>query len=116
MVAQLVPFVDQAAHDLLVAGDMLADHEERGAGVMLGQDIQDARRQRCVRAVVECQGDERTRVRLLEQDVRESPAEPADHGAGPEQGRGDDGEQAKKVRDSLMHDRSGQECWQCIGR
>ena len=41
---------------------------------------------------------------LLEQDVRETPAEPADHGAGPEQGSNDDGEQAKKVRDSLTHD------------
>ena len=47
---------------------------------------------RCVRAVVERQGDEWPRVRLLEQDVREAPAEPADHGTGPEQGGDDDGD------------------------
>ena len=41
---------------------------------------------------------------LLEQDVRETPAEPADHGAGPEQGRRYDGDETKKVRDCLTHD------------
>ena len=107
MVTQLVPFIDQATHDLLITGDMLTNHEKGRAGVMRGQDIQDARRRRCVRAVVERQGDEWPRVRLLEQDVRETPAEPADHGAGPEQGRDDDGEQTKKVRDSLTHDPEG---------
>jgi len=55
-------------------------------------------------AVVERQGDEATCVRLLEQDVRESPAKPAHYGAGPQQGRDGDGEQAKKVRDSLTHE------------
>src|SRR5215217_8259240 len=47
--------------------------------------------------------DEWARVRLLEQDVRESPAEPADDRTGSKQGRDDDGEQPKKVRDSLTH-------------
>ena len=32
---ELVPFGDQAAHDLLVVGDMLANHEKGGMRVML---------------------------------------------------------------------------------
>ena len=43
-----------------------------------------------VRAIVERQGDEWPRVRLIEQDVRESPAEPADHRTRPDQGSDDD--------------------------
>jgi hypothetical protein len=104
VVAHLVPLGDQPAHHLLVAGDVLANHEKGGASVMLGQDVQDARRRRGVRAVVECQGDEGPRVGLLEQDVRESPAEPANHGAGPEQRRDDDREQTQKVGESPTHD------------
>ena len=91
-------------HDLLVTGDMLTNHEKGRSGLMRGQDIQDARRRRCVRTVVERQGDEWPCVRLLEQDVRETPAEPADDRAGSEQGRDDDGEQAENVGESLTHD------------
>src|SRR5215204_4438736 len=100
-----MPFGDQATHDLLVTGDILTNHEKGRTRLMRGENIQDARRRRHVRAVVKRQGDELPRVRLLEQDVRETPAEPADHGAGPEQGRDYDGDETKKVRDSLMHDR-----------
>src|SRR5215218_6020501 len=110
VVAQLMPFVDQATHDLLVTGDMLTNHEKSGVGVVRGQDIQDARRRCCVRAVVERQGDEWPRVRLLKQDLRKLPAEAADHGTGPEQGSNDHGDHNEKVRDSLIHDLTGNVC------
>src|SRR5215211_7788760 len=62
VVAQLVPFVDQATHHRLVTGEMLTNHEKGRVGVMRRQDIQDARRRRCMRTVVERQGDEWPRV------------------------------------------------------
>jgi hypothetical protein len=104
VVAQLVPFVHQAAHDLLVAGDMLANHEKCGTRVMRRQDIQDARRRRGVRAVVERQRDERACLHLLKEDVREAPAEPADHRTRSEQRSDDDRDQAKQLRGSLTHE------------
>lgn len=105
MIAKLVTFADQAAYDRLIASNPLTDHEKGGVCVMLRQDIQNTRCQYGMRAVIEREGDKGSRVRSLKQDVREAPAEPADHGPGPEQGRNDDGTQAKEVRGSLTHDR-----------
>ena len=79
-------FVNQTAQDRLVPWDVRTNNEERGAGIMLGQHVQDARRQCLVRSVVERQCDERLRGLMAEEDVRELPAEPADHRAGPDQG------------------------------
>jgi len=91
VVAQLVPLAYQAAQDTLIAGNMTADGEECGAGVVLGQDIKNARGQRGVRAVVEGQRDRSLARGVAKEDIGIPPAQAVYDEAGAEDGGGRQG-------------------------
>jgi hypothetical protein len=74
-------------------------------GIVLGQRIEDVRRHRRVGAVVERQGDEPFRCWQMEQDLREPPGKPADHGTGTNQASDAGRAQPKEERNTNAHHR-----------
>ena len=106
VVPQLVFLVDDAAEDFLVAGDTVADEEEGGMGVVLGQGVEDSRGPRRVGAVIDRERDQRLLGLAVEQNVRISAGQPADHGSGSDQREQDKGSETEREGDAFTHART----------
>jgi hypothetical protein len=63
--AELVALVEHAPDEGLVARDAVAEQEERRRGAVLGEQVEDRRRGRRQRTVVEGQGDGAGRARYV---------------------------------------------------
>ncbi len=107
VIAQLVSLRDHAADEPLVARDPLADDEEGGARMVLGQYGEDSWGERGVRGVVDGERDTRLLRLRVEEDIGVASGEPPDDGARTGKCRGQQDDETKGERRFHAHEGRG---------